>query len=161
MIEKEAPVSRWHRVFGRAEKQPTPVALQEHLRGLGVDSPVHLHGDDDGWTSAEFALTADTSPLVLECFLAAEPGIRGELNTWAAWLETCDYSPHHTALMERVIQTRQLYTLRQPIDHADEVRLEKVIVGLCLWLAQATDGVYQADHAGFHAADGTLLLQEY
>src|SRR5881275_78737 len=94
-------------------------------------------------------------------FGPSEEGIRAELNTWAAWLETCDYSPNHAALMEWVIQTRQLYTLRRPLDHADEVRLERVCVGTCRFLAGATDGVYQLDAEGFFAADGTLLLQEY
>ena len=63
--------------------------------------------------------------------------------------------------MERVIQTRQLYTLRQPVDHADEVRLEKVSLGICRFLATESHGVYQSDAEGFFAADGTLLLQEY
>ena len=31
---------------------------------------------------------------------------------------------------------------------------------LCHWLAQRTDGVFQADDSGFHAADGVLLVAE-
>ncbi len=154
-------MSRWYRVFGRAEQQPAPAALLEQLRELGVAGSVHFRGDEQGWTSAEVPLAEDFSPLNLECFLVSEPGIRAELNNWAAWLETCDYSPNHTALMERVIQTRQLYTLRRPVDHADEVRLENVCVGICRFLAIESDGIYQADGEGFFAADGTLLLQEY
>ena len=154
-------MSRWCRVFGSGAVQPPPEALLEHLRGLGVAGPVHFRGDEDGWTAAEIVLSEGISPLVVECFLASEDGIRAELNNWAAWLETCDYSPHHGELMERVIQTRQLYTLRRPLDHADEVRLEKVCVGICRALAAETDGVYQSDAEGFFAADGTLLLQEY
>jgi hypothetical protein len=154
-------MSRWYRVFARGEQQPAPAALQEHLRELGVSSPLHVRGDEEGWTSVEVSLVEGFSPLNLECFLASESGIRAELNNWAAWLETCDYSPNHAPLMERVIQTRQLYTLRRPLDHADEVRLEKVCVGICRALAAETDGVYQSDAEGFFAADGTLLLQEY
>src|SRR5205823_12427434 len=146
-------------VFGAGAVQPPPEAVREHLRGLGVTGSVHFRGDEDGWAAAEVVLAEGVSPLLLECFLATEEGIRAELNNWAAWLETCDYSPNHAALMERVIQTRQLYTLRRPLDHADEVRLEKVCAGVCRYLAAATDGVYQLDGEGFFAADGTLVLQ--
>ena len=154
-------MSRWYRVFGGGEQQPAPEALLEQLQALGVAGPTHFRGDEEGWTSAEIVLAAGAAPLLLECFLVSEPGIRAELNNWAAWLETYDYSPNHVSLMERVIQTRQLYTLRRPLDHADEVRLERVCVGLCRYLAGATGGVYQSDGEGFFAADGTLLLQEY
>ncbi len=154
-------MSRWYRVFGAGEEQPAAAALLEHLRGLGVDAPPHVRGDDEGWTSAAVVLAEGVSPLVVECFLASEEGIRAELNGWAAWLETCDYSPNHVALMERVVQARQLYALRRPLDHADEVRLERVCEGVCRFLAGATGGVYQLDGEGFFAADGTLLLREY
>ena len=154
-------MSKWYRVFGAGAEQPPPAALLEHLRALGVEEPAHVRGDEDGWTSAEIVLAEGVAALVVDCFLTTEPGIRAELNNWAAWLETCDYSPNHTALMERVIQTRQLYTLRRPLDHADEVRLERVCEGICRHLAAATGGIYQADGEGFFAADGTLLLQEY
>ena len=43
----------------------------------------------------------------------------------------------------------------------DEVLVERLVVALCRFLAGATDGVYQSDDAGFFAADGALLLQEY
>ncbi len=154
-------MSRWYRVFGASEAQPRPEAVLEVLRGLGVEAAAQFRGDDAGWTSLGFPLAENVAPLLLECYLSSEPDIRHELNTWAAWLETCDYSPNYPALMERVIQTKQLYTLRRPLDHADEVRLDRICEGLCRYLAQATDGVYQYDSEGFFAADGTLLLQEY
>jgi hypothetical protein len=34
-------------------------------------------------------------------------------------------------------------------------------VGLCRFLARATDGFYQVDDEGFFEADGTLLVKEY
>jgi hypothetical protein len=154
-------MSRWYRVFGRSEEQPRPEVVLEHLNKLGVSGPAHFRGDDAGWTSLRFELFAGVSPLELECYLASEPGIRADLNAWAAELEACDYSPNNLLLMERVIQTKQWYTLRQPLDHADEVTLDRVCTALCQFLANATDGVYQIDSEGFFAADGTLLLQEY
>jgi len=143
-------MSHWYRVFGAAEEQPPPQALLDRLHELGLTAPAQLRGDEDGWT----ALTAGS--LEVECFLAAEPGIRAELNNWAAWLETCDTNPPPTALMERIIQTRQLYTLRG----SDDAEGERVCIALCRHLAAATGGVYQADGAGLFAADGTLLVRE-
>ena len=150
----------WYRVFGRGEEQPAPGAILEHLNGLGAVVRGDFAGDEAGWFRAELAF-ADTTPLHLERFLSSEEGIRAELNSWAAFLETCDYSPNHGWLMEWMIQTRQLFTLRRPLDHADEVLVERLCVGLCRFLARATGGFYQADDEGFFEADGTLLLQEY
>jgi hypothetical protein len=98
---------------------------------------------------------------MLARYLASEDDIRDDLNAYAAELETCDYSPNSTHLMEHAIQTKQLITLRKPIDAADEVLTESVLEESCRFLAAATDGVYQIDGRGWFAADGMLLLQEY
>jgi hypothetical protein len=145
-------MSRLYRVFGASVKQPPPELVLEYLLGLGVTGKAHFRGDDAGWTALEFSPIEGATPLAVDCFLSSEDGIRQELNAWAAWLETREDSPHHAALMERIIQTKQLYVLRQ----ADK----RVCEMLCRWLAQATGGVYQHDGEGFFAADGTLLLQE-
>ena len=150
-------MSRWYRVFAAAEQQPEPAQLLELLRSHGITGRAQLRGDEEGWTALEVALAAGADPLLLECFLASEPGIRAELNNWAAWLETCEDNPHHALLMERVIQARQLYTLRQPGNAGPD--LDEVCAGLCRYVA-AGEGVYQADGAGFFAADGTLLVRE-
>lgn len=145
----------WYRVFGRSEVEPAPAALVQHLHGQGLAVRPTFRGDDLGWFAADLALD-DEAPLRLERFLTREEGIRGELNAWAAWLETVEHSPNHAALMERVIQTAQLFTLRPP----DGSRMEPLCVALSRYLAEVTDGVYQADRRGFFAADGTLLLRE-
>jgi hypothetical protein len=147
----------WYRVFGARDVAPTPGELLEAL-GAGVRGD--FTGDADGWYAAVLHV-GDGTPLHLERFLATEEGIRAELNSWAAELETWDYSPNHAPLMERVIAAKQLFTLRRPIDHADEVRVECLCEGLCRYLAGFADGVWQADDRGFFAADGSLLLQEY
>ena len=95
-------------------------------------------------------------PLVLERYRADEEGIRAELNSWAAFLETCD-GPHHIPLMERTIQTRQLFTLHNP---TGDVGLDRECHTLCQLLARITAGFYQADSLGFFDADGTLLVEE-
>src|SRR4051794_5583725 len=94
-------------------------------------------------------------PLLLERFTSEEEGIRAELNSWAAHLETCDHSPHHVRLMERAIQTKQLFTLESPSDAPDPA-----CVDLCRRLATETAGFYQIDGVGFFDADGTLLVED-
>ncbi len=150
----------WYRVFGRSDAEVSGDFLRAHLAAQGSPVSADFAGEGEAWLSAAIGF-APTAPLQLERFLAGEEGIRGELNSWAAFLETCDYEPKHAALMERVIQTRQLFTLRRPADCADEVLAERLCVGLCRFLAEKTDGVWQADGAGFFAADGTQLLREY
>ena len=134
--------------------------MLEHLNGLGLTAG-RFKGDDQGWTSLEFALAEGVSPLLLECYLSSEEGIRAELNTWAAWLETCDYSPNHGPLMQQVIQTQQMIVIRKPLDAVDEVTLDRLLVATCRFLAARTDGVYQIDGQGWFSANGLLLLQEY
>ena len=154
-------MSTWYRVFSASAMEPDPTKLLEHLHVQGLQIPSNFRGDTDGWFELVFTLSESASPVVLERFLTTEEGIRTELNNWAAWLETCDYSPNHGMLMEKVIQSAQIFTLRRPLDHADESKLDDLCLTLMEYLAERTDGVYQIDGQGFFAADGELLLQEY
>jgi hypothetical protein len=154
-------MSLWYRVFGTNDVQPEPAALLEAVRALGIEATAEFGGDEQGWFRVALTFAADATPVHLERYLATEEGIRADLNSWAAWLETADYSPNHGPLMQHVISTRQLFTLRCPIDHADEVLVERLCVGVSRFLARTTDGVYQVDDEGFFAADGILLLKEY
>jgi hypothetical protein len=72
-----------------------------------------------------------------------------------------DFDPNSPRLMQHVVQTKQLVTLRKPLDHADEAALDRLCLEAVRFLAANTDGVYQIDGQGWFAADGTLLLQEY
>lgn len=151
----------WYRIFGRGPDEVPPAALAEHLHALGLPVEPHFKGDDLGWTAAELRLPGGGTPIYLERYLTTEDDLRDELNTHAAVLETCDYSPNNTPLMQHVIQTQQLITARKPVDARDEVVLDRVLVALCRFLAAHTDGIYQIDGQGWFAPDGTLLLQEY
>jgi hypothetical protein len=147
----------WYRIFGGNEVTPAPAAILEHFQSQGLSARGDFAGDEDGWFQAE--LVVEGMPLRLERFLAREEGIRAELNSWAAWLETREDEPRHVALMERMIQTAQLFTLERPGDEA-EAGSDRLCAGLCRFLAGVTAGVWQADGRGFFAADGTLLLAE-
>jgi hypothetical protein len=157
-------MSQWFRVFGLGGAAVEPAALLEHLHGQGLPVAGHFRGDDRGWFRAELVFAADAPPVVVERYFADEEGIRAELNSWAAWLEEQEGNPHHVQLMERVIGTAQLFTLHQPAEDADDFEDAAFVGQLCLTccrhLAAATDGVYQADHHGFFAADGALLVAE-
>ena len=151
----------WSRIFGRNDITPDPAALQVHLQSLGLPSAGQFRGDDLGWTGVELTFEAGATPVHVERYLTTTDDLRDDLNTWAAWLETQDHEPRHRALMEHVIATRQLITVRRPLDHADEVTLERFCTALCQWVATQTDGIYQVDGEGFFAADGALMLHEY
>jgi hypothetical protein len=151
----------YSRVFGRSDLEPSPADLVAELHAAGLAVEPHFKGDDLGWTAGELRLPGGGTSVYLERYLAKEDDIRDELNSFAALLETCDYSPNSGPLMQHVIQTRQLVTLRKPVDARDEVTLENVMLRTCQHLAARTDGVYQIDGAGWFAADGELMLQEY
>ena len=144
----------WHRIFGASDAAPVPAALLERLNVVAPDAG-QFHGDDAGWFRAELVVAGTT--LELERFLSSEEGVRAELNSWAAHLEACGDGPEYVRLMERIIQTRQLFTVGRPDDAPD---LDGVCVALCRFLAEATDGVYQTDGRGFFGADGTLLVRD-
>jgi len=150
----------WYRIFGRRDFEVSPPTVMAHLAAAGIDVTCSFTPPGDAWLAAEFRF-APTAPIRLERFRTEEEGIRAELNSWAAFLETCDYEPNHIALMERVIQTRQLFTVRKPVDCSDEVLAERICVKLCRFLAEQTDGIWQADDEGFFAPDGSVLLKEY
>jgi hypothetical protein len=151
---------RWYRVFGTSAVQPPPADLLEHLNASGLTVAGHFRGDDLGWFRAELVYAEDSPPLELQRYLAGEEGIRGELNTWAAWLETQEENRHHGRLMGHMIGTQQLFTLALPEDEIGDELAERVSLETCRFLAGRTDGVYQVDHGGFFAADGTLLVEE-
>lgn len=147
----------WYRVFCCSLADVRPVEL---LASLSEKVEAHVKGDDLGWTAAELKLGAGT-PIYVDRYLTNEDDLRDELNTWAGYLETLDYSPNHVRLMEHVIQTQQLVTIRKPVDHANESAVEELCQSLCQNIATSADGIYQIENDGWYAADGSLLLKEY
>jgi hypothetical protein len=122
----------WVRVFSLEEACP-----DESLVGRAV------FGREDGvWFWAE------VDGIRVERFLATEDGIRAELNAWAAIVEETVDEPG--PLMERIIQSRQIFTLIGPVPATET---------LALSLARATRGIVQIDNAGWRAADGAVLVE--
>ncbi len=148
----------WHRVFGRSQTEPDPAALLEHLRRQGFPVTGHFRGDDQGWFAAEITFEDGVTPMQVERYLASEEGIRAELNSWAAWLETLEENPHAGPLMQHMVGTAQVFTVRQPVRVSKVLRSAPHCWEACLFLAQATDGVFQIDGRGFFDAQGNLLV---
>lgn len=151
----------WLRVFGRSNQIPSPVLLVQTLHDKKLPVVPQFKGDDLGWTEASFAFDQG-SPILLSRYLTKEDDLRDDLNSYAAELEGyVSFQPAAGSLMEHTIQTQQLITIRKPVDHANEVKLEEVCEVICQILASQIDGVYQIDGRGWFTADGHRMIQEY
>ena len=126
-------MERWHRVFGTSADPPD--------------------ADPGGWVRGDLTF-ANGMGIFLDRYDAEEDGIRQELNSWAAWVETRGDDAAHVRLMERIIQTKQLIVFC--------VGDEGIAVGerLCRLIAASTGGIYQIDGRGLFDAEGALLLAE-
>ena len=150
----------WYRVFSPNVAEVLPSDLAEHLRSQGFTHEPHFKGDTHGWTSGELRSTAGT-PVMLARYLTKQDDLRDDLNAYAAELETMTFSPNSLRLMEKVIQTQQMITIRKPIDFADEATLDRLCDSIVKFFAQRMQGIYQIDHRGWYASDGRQLIQEF
>jgi hypothetical protein len=152
----------WYRVFGKLVKECPPEVISDALQNAGHPVRLDFKGDDLGWSSLAVTFSdRDETPIMVERYITAEDDIRDDLNTWAGWLESATYSAKAKELMEPVIQAAEMITLRKPIDHANDARLNNLCEQLSQLFAQTTLGMYQVDGLGFFDATGTLLVEEY
>jgi hypothetical protein len=151
-------MTSWHRVFGTTEAQPAPERLLEHLHQAGLPVSGKFRGDEEGWFEVELIPADGGASLFLHCYGAKEEGIRSELNTWAGWLETKENHPERDRLMQHMVSTRQIYTMKGPAAH-EEWAIQTCLM-ICRFLAKETSGIYQIDGQGFYDSAGTLLLAE-
>jgi hypothetical protein len=159
MIEKDG-MRLWYRVFGRSGQTVALEDLVRELQRLDPDAEARFKTDDRGWYHAELRAPELESPLILESYWQDEEGIRHQLQSWAAWLETCADNPHHQPLMERIIGTQQIFTISRPAEAENAHLLDRVCLTACRFLAQTTDGIYQVDRQGLYDAEGRLLVAE-
>src|SRR5262249_7446631 len=96
---------RWYRVFGVNDLPPQPAELLEECRPRGVRPGGRSGGDALGCFQAHLVSAPASPPVRVDRYLPKVDAIRGELGSWAAWLETVEDNPHGVALMERVIRT--------------------------------------------------------
>ena len=148
----------WSRVFGTNDAEPDPQGFTDILRSYRTEALVRTEKDAQGWFKATVTAPDGTPLLQTDRYLVEEEGIRSELNSWAAWLETQD-GANQERLMLHMIRTSQLFVLGQ----ADNVRSSEtdgMAVALCRFLARKTEGVYQVDGMGFFDRDGSCLMEE-
>jgi hypothetical protein len=150
----------WYRVFCRLDAIPTAAELLAALQSAGLSVRGQFRGDDLGWTAAAITLGPGT-PVQVERYLTDADDLRDDLNTWAAYLETLDYSPNSGRLMEHVIQSRQMVTVRKPLDHPNEVEAERACETIVRLVAARGDGVYQVEGDGWYDDKAELVLKEY
>lgn len=127
-------MARFYRVFGATDACPPAAAVPGATFGT----------EGDAWFWAELP------GVRIDRFLAGEENIRAELNSWAAVVEATLDEP--AALMERIIQSRQLFVVQ-----AEAAAAEPDAERVARSLAAATAGCYQVDEGGWHDADGALL----
>lgn len=137
------------------ESAPAPGAFADHLRAKGHPVEVQTEADEQGWFHLE--LTSAGGIYLLDLY-RSEDGIRDDLNTWAAWLEE-NAGNQAGPLMQRMIGTRQLITLRRE-DRSGDADARRFCHEVAGWLARQCDGIYQIDGQGFFDSAGTLLVAE-
>src|SRR4051794_4133098 len=93
----------WFRVFGLHDTPPEPASIKACLAGILPSVRMRFDGQEDWFAGELWVGTSDQ--VLLERYKSSEDGIRAELNSWAAYLETCVDSPEHVRLMERTIQS--------------------------------------------------------
>jgi hypothetical protein len=147
----------WYRVFCRSNTEVSPAEL---LAAAGSNVQGDFRGDNLGWTAGELSIGSG-SPIRVERYITWEDDIRDDLNTWAAWLETQDHEPNHGRLMEHVVQSKQLFTVRKPVDSPNESAVEDLCRSTSQFLARRADGIYQVEGDGWYGPRGELLLKEY
>jgi hypothetical protein len=148
----------WYRAFAMSEAEIQPANLLEHFQNAGLEVRSHFRGDAEGWFEAQ--LVHDNMPLTVSRYLVSEEGVRAQLNTWAAWVETQEQNPHRDHLMQQLIGVKQVFAAEVPDGEPPESGLSRLCVALCQYLADQTGGFYQVDQQGFFTADGTLLIAE-
>jgi hypothetical protein len=150
----------WLRVFSVKEQAPEPAKLLEHLQAQGFQVRGDFGGDSLGWFRAELHLEGAEEPIPLQRYLANEEDLRDDLNSWAAWLETVEGNRQARRLMQQMIGSAQVFTFQLAPDLDEDEPALQMCLAACKYLAQETQGVYQVDHKGFYAPNGTLLVAE-
>jgi hypothetical protein len=146
--------ARWYRVFNRSPEPVHPAVVLANLTFTAAPVQGHFQADEHGWYRCELIAGAGIEPIVVECFRVFEEGIRPELQSWAAYVETID-SPYSQEFMEVLNASAQVFTVQ-----LTDVRAAELLKTLCGNLARAGDGVYQIDGEGFFWSNGALALGE-
>lgn len=150
-MHEDAP---WYRVFARNAESIPPAAVLADLVWGQAPLAGHFQADAQGWYRCELPLGPGKAPIAVECFRATEEGVRPEILSWAAFVETLD-SPFSQEFMAILNSTAQVFTMQLPAPAVADLLRQ-----LCRNVARAGDGVFQIDGEGFFWANGALALGE-
>jgi hypothetical protein len=145
----------WYRIFGISDATIEPGAVLGGMNAASYPVRARFRVDEAGWYQAEIIREDADEIYELDRYLADEDGIRADLNAWAAGIEQID-SLHQTSLMQHMISTQQLFTLRVTQGKANDEFCRR----LCQLLAKGTEGIYQIDGWGFFSARGDFLAPD-
>jgi hypothetical protein len=148
------------RVFGKSTIQPDPRPLAEFLNRFGTPVVGDFFGDEQGWTRLELQFGNGRFAVTVERYLAVEEGLRDAFRSWAAWIESANEDPTNNWLMEHMINTQQLFTIRSEAETEREPLVKRICTDTARYLARETKGIYQVDNLGLFAVDGKLLVPE-
>jgi hypothetical protein len=147
----------WHRVFATAGHEIPPAEICAVLTSRDVEFRPTFRGDDQGWFSARFHLAGDSS-IQVERYLVREERMRGELNSWCAWVEASPQTPQQAAVLDRLVACQQIFTLLGECPEGETPAL--VCRELAQWLAVRLEGIFQIDGQGFFDSAGNMLVAE-
>jgi len=149
----------------RGEGDSHDVELQGLARHDGLPHPSPLPPSTGGEGVERKACGLETAPLdsgsylEIERYLVREEGLRGDLNSWSAWVEAQPPNPAQDLILDALVSTVQFFTLREAT--AEELDDPSgACLAACKWLARETNGIYQVDGQGFFDVNGNLLLAE-
>ena len=145
----------WFRVFLLQEDGPEPFRIMECLQSLIPEVKGKFRTDEDGWFQLILSHPS-VGELILDHFLTSEKGVRAEINTWAAWLE----SKQRLDLMERIIQVKQIFSFEVTPEMEDNASDTLFFKRIALGLAALAQGFVHIDAMGFLEPDGTLLIED-
>ena len=147
------------RVFAASDSMPQPADLQSWLDEHGHSAPLNVTGDDLGWLSIEFTAPSLDATIRIERYLTEEDDLRDELDTWAGWVENQPECEATTRLMQQIITTGQVFTIRA-VASTNDANLITELEAIARWYARAAGGVYQMDGRGLCSASGDVLITE-
>lgn len=151
----------YYRVFGMNQVEVAPADLLEHLNRDYPGTTGHFKGDDSGWFHAILSVPGSDLHIEVQRYLAAEEGIRRQMNSWAAWIEETLGDEKGGPWMAKLINTTQILTLGIAEEEPEfDDALNSFLIHFCQYLASATQGLYQIDGRGMFLSDGSLLAAE-
>src|SRR5439155_13834880 len=113
------------RIFAATDFSPSPRDLLREFQAKHPTATFTVEEDDQGWFSCR--LQVGDATYVVDRFLREEDGIVGQLQGWAAWVESRSTSAAHERLTALLATARQVFVIHRSsadghgVDDEDEI----------------------------------------